>query len=85
MSYQRAVVNCKECYRLANNNLSPDILDERDLLGVRRHQIWEARNEAMSALEGGTIPNQEKILMECLDCDFKTPRIAESFKDKPYI
>lgn len=96
MTYQRAVVNCKRCYELAN-------LFEHDseVKRLRNETLWIARNEAMKALEEtfnvnvspGKYDLPAKNSMErnadvsqaldaCINCDFKKSNIAEIFQPK---
>ena len=94
MTYQRAVVNCRRCYALACQETKANVIRqdgelERNL--VDKDSLWQARNEAMKALEQEMIshsffgtPQQSiqeihKALTACMNCTYKKPEIAELF------
>jgi hypothetical protein len=88
MSYQRAVVNCRLCHKLAGE------------IGEFKEVVSNARNEAMRALEDEARnpinPDKDKYKLDredslksligkaltaCMYCDYKKPQISEIFKD----
>jgi len=95
MSYQRAVVNCKRCYDLAKDTARIEGVTERNhsLCCAQDDSIFQARNEAMKALEAAMadclashpdwsrtrIPKIEEALNKCMNCQYKKPEIAEIF------
>ena len=91
MSLQRACVNCERCYNLAQIDAKTRYtnLYDNDLL-------YEARNEAMKALEHvtDTIPFSQakemnpspgviafKALQACSLCDYSSPKIVETVEN----
>jgi hypothetical protein len=88
MSYQRAVVNCRECHEVRIK------YDVSNLQG--RGYCHQARIQAMQALEveldvdsTGTKMSVEelqnmsrKALSVCMNCDYRKPEIAEIFASK---
>lgn len=100
MSYQRAVMNCRRCYELASTsvNKSEKLLgltfDELERLAAYQKGLnaWQARNEAMKALEqaekdiviapeGGKayIVKKIDVLDACMNCTYKRPAIIDAF------
>ena len=59
MSIQRAIVNCERCYELTEIELDEEFgpkgdyenIEKRRKRIIKNDQIWNARNEAMKALE----------------------------------
>ena len=91
MSYQRAIMNCKRCYELAN----VPYIDSKDAK-LYSDSLWQAKNEAMKSLESCIVPlhmgdslklgaNQAmqsnalvtKATTVCQNCDYKKARIVE--------
>jgi hypothetical protein len=79
MSYQRAVVNCRRCLSLGNKGFFNESYDSK-IDRLRDEHLWEARNEAMKALEDiEGLPEKEKALSACMNCQYKKAEIAEIF------
>lgn len=90
MSLERAVVNCKRCHELAKNHVA-----NKNLI-FKNDQVYQARNEAMKALENaGNVSLQisgiersnlshdvKESLKACMSCDYKDARIADLYKSK---
>ena len=82
MSIQRAKINCQRCYEFAEEE-GPEHnqynLDNR----IYNDNLWEARNEALRALESAKRDSTEKFsiprvidaLNECVRCDYSKPSI----------
>jgi len=90
MTYQRAVVNCRRCYELANISCM-----QGDLARLQNDQLWTARNEAMESL-GNEIDSFSRIdtakanmkfllalraLDICMNCEYKEPSIANFYSN----
>jgi hypothetical protein len=84
MSYQRAVINCRACCKLAKGcqgQLSLGIVGPRnEALNALEHLMYmqvlvEAQNNR--TLEGAG--NISAALDACMNCDFKSPKIAEVY------
>ena len=89
MSLERACVNCERCFGLVSSFVV--IVQENVVkLAYSNDQIYQARNEAMKALEefaklGDYSSLATKALEACRKCDYSSPRIADITKDKPII
>jgi hypothetical protein len=83
MSYQKAVINCRTCCKLAKDcqgQLPLGIVDPRnEALNALEHLMhMQVLVEAQSrTLEGAG--NISAALDACMNCDFKSPKIAEVY------
>jgi hypothetical protein len=83
MSYQRAVVNCRRCYGIADYILRNYEKTVAKFQTLNNQELWVTRNEAMQALEDefkrNTISssNIRAALTACMNCEYKKAEIAE--------
>jgi len=92
----RAAMNCERCYRIAGRIISQCKGDERKNERIRKldedASLWEARNEAMQALEYGISQTDSKndrrinflgdMLYACRTCNYSRAQISEFFFPK---
>jgi hypothetical protein len=89
MSLERAYVNCERCHGLAKKEIDKSTIvlqyndpETRKKLLYENDQVYEARNEAMKALEDAIIYSDNgsiegKALESCRGCDYSLPKIVE--------
>jgi hypothetical protein len=77
MSVERAIKNCVNCYQFAEILLT-GAGEESDIKGSP--VIIQLYNNAMAAVEESGVKNKEAILRKCVDCNMKTPNIANELR-----
>ena len=81
MSLERAYVNCERCYLIGSSTKGTTLSEDAEKR-AGSSSLWEARNEAMRALEA-TIAGSSDLeetaregLKASMRCDFKTRYIV---------
>jgi len=89
MSLQRAYINCNRCFEIARFGEYRTRKKTYSDSISRDSSLWEARNEAMKALEEQIVNwrvyrtgdshaiEAKKMLDVCMNCDYSKPKIKE--------
>jgi len=88
MSYQRAVVNCNACYKLAKRGLdetNEEVMNARNLALQGLEDVWHmgmlADSQELIALVNQELRTAKQALDACMGCKFECPGIARVYEN----